>query len=163
MTEPELKSFIAEIEHELDHGNSAYKIAELLGRALSVLREALPKGPVSSDFVHEVVGLYHKYFPNSPKVLTITPMRRSNVRQRCDSRKECESIEWWQKFFSYAAASDFLNGKRENDRGWRPDFDFFLQSKSFTRVQEGFYHKGQRDASLNDYLRVIQNEQARKK
>jgi hypothetical protein len=31
----------------------------------------------------------------------------------------------------------FLCG--ENDRGWKADFDFFLQPKSFTRILEGSY------------------------
>jgi hypothetical protein len=33
--------------------------------------------------------------------------------------------------------SPFCRG--ENDRGWKADFDFLLQPKSFNRLIEGFY------------------------
>jgi hypothetical protein len=33
--------------------------------------------------------------------------------------------------------SAFCRG--ENDRGWRADFDFLLQPKSFTKLLEGAY------------------------
>lgn len=35
--------------------------------------------------------------------------------------------------------SAFLRGS--NDRGWRADFDFLVQDKSFSRLLEGFYSR----------------------
>ena len=47
----------------------------------------------------------------------------------------------WEKALSTIGGSAFLQG--ENDRGWRADLDFICQEKSWRKLQEGSYSRGQ--------------------
>lgn len=69
-----------------------------------------------------------------PKVakLTDSRKRRANARLR-----QYPEIEIWQRAFATIRGSPFLRG--DNPRGWRADFDFLLQDKSFTKLVEGSY------------------------
>ncbi|MFG1247283.1 DUF1376 domain-containing protein [Xanthobacter flavus] len=66
--------------------------------------------------------------------------RRAALKGRL---RECGGMGGWRSAMARARASPFLAG--ENDRSWRPDLDFFLQQKSFTRLMEGFYDRREGD------------------
>jgi hypothetical protein len=77
-----------------------------------------------------------------PIVRLITSARRTALRLRL---KECGGIEGWQAVLATIAATPGLLG--QNDRGWKADFDFLLQQKSFTKLREGGYRNwGQKAA-----------------
>jgi hypothetical protein len=63
--------------------------------------------------------------------LTGTRLRQLKARLRENT------IEDWQQAMSALERSNFCRG--ENERGWRADFDFMLQPKSFTKLLEGAY------------------------
>ena len=69
-----------------------------------------------------------------PKVQRLSKARRKSLGKRL---AECGGLEGWRVALSKVEASAFLRG--DNDRGWRADFDFMLQAKSFTRLMEGSY------------------------
>ena len=69
-----------------------------------------------------------------PTVQLLTKARRKSLGKRL---AECGGLEGWRVALSKVEASAFLRG--DNDRGWRADFDFMLQAKSFTRLMEGSY------------------------
>lgn len=54
-----------------------------------------------------------------------------------NARLKDNSLEEWMRAFAALERSAFCRG--ENDRGWRADFDFLLQPKSFTKLLEGAY------------------------
>lgn len=60
--------------------------------------------------------------------------RRSKIRQRL---KDCGGLSGWVAALEKLEASSHCTGS--NDRGWRADLDFLLQSQSFTRLMEGRY------------------------
>jgi uncharacterized protein YdaU (DUF1376 family) len=64
----------------------------------------------------------------------LTPERRRRLKARI---REYPDLDDWQRAFSALERSTFLKG--DNDRGWRADFDFLLQPKSFTKLLEGSY------------------------
>ena len=74
-----------------------------------------------------------------PKAQRLTPPRRAALRKRLE---ECGGLDGWESAMAKARASPFLTG--DNDRGWRPDFDFFLQAKSFNKLMEGAYDQRDR-------------------
>lgn len=63
--------------------------------------------------------------------LTATRDRQLSARLRENT------FDDWQRAFAALERSAFCRG--ENDRGWRADFDFLLQPKSFTKLIEGAY------------------------
>lgn len=69
------------------------------------------------------------------KVVKITDTRRKQIQARI---KEYEPDDW-SKALTAIYKSKFLCG--ENDRGWKADFDFLLQPKSFVKLVEGAYDR----------------------
>lgn len=81
-----------------------------------------------------------------PMVQRLTGARRSSLRHRLT---ECGGLPGWETAMERARGSPFLTG--DNPRGWRADFDFFMQAKSFTRLLEGAYDaKTGRDSSQSE-------------
>ena len=68
-----------------------------------------------------------------PVIRKLTEARQKHLRSLI--RKN--SIEEVRCALDAIERSPFLRG--ENDRGWRADFDFLLQPKSFTKLIEGAY------------------------
>lgn len=91
--------------------------------------------PTSED-VEYAVDAYNQVaeLRGLSKVIRITNGRRTKLRQRLI---ECGSLDEWYEACRKLQQAAFLRG--ENDRGWRADFDFMLQEKSFNRLREGFY------------------------
>ena len=69
-----------------------------------------------------------------PIVRKLTPARVKTVRQRL---RQYPDVEDWRRAFAHIRGSPFLLG--ENKTGWRADFDFLLQAKSFTKLTEEAY------------------------
>lgn len=71
-----------------------------------------------------------------PRIAKLTPQRRRQLLARLRQN----TIEEFTEAILAIERSPFLRG--ENDRGWRADFDFLLQPKSFTKLIEGSYDDG---------------------
>jgi 5-methylcytosine-specific restriction endonuclease McrA len=61
--------------------------------------------------------------------------RRKKLKQRL---RECGGLPGWETALDKLAASSFCRGITSRD-GWKADFDFLLQQKSFTKLMEGSY------------------------
>jgi hypothetical protein len=68
-----------------------------------------------------------------PAVAKMTAHRERQLKARLKD----STLEEWQRAMDALERSAFCRG--ENDRGWRADFDFLLQPKSFTKLLEGAY------------------------
>jgi hypothetical protein len=68
-----------------------------------------------------------------PAVAKMTGQRERQL----SARLKDSTLEEWQRAMDALERSAFCRG--ENDRGWRADFDFLLQPKSFTGLLEGKY------------------------
>lgn len=76
----------------------------------------------------------HRMVPlGFPAVRKMTAQRERQL----SARLKDSTIEDWQRAMDALERSPFLRG--DNDRGWRADFDFLLQPKSFTKLIEGAY------------------------
>jgi len=69
-----------------------------------------------------------------PAVQRLTPNRKTKLKNRLS---ECGGLEGWRTALGKLAASSFCRG--DSRSGWRADFDFILQAKSFTKLMEGGY------------------------
>lgn len=68
-----------------------------------------------------------------PKVRNLTDQRRRKLQ----TRLRATTFDDWTEAIQAIDRNPWLRG--ENDRGWRADFDFILQPKSFTKLIEGSY------------------------
>ena len=99
-----------------------------------------PKGSCASDdaplTVSELVEDWNLLATELglPKVAVMSDARRRRAQTRLRLFPE---VEVWQKAFASIRASPHCRG--ENNRGWKADFDFLLQDKSFARLVEGSY------------------------
>jgi uncharacterized protein YdaU (DUF1376 family) len=57
--------------------------------------------------------------------------------RKLKARLKDSTLDEWQRAMDAMERSAFCRG--ENDRGWKADFDFLLQPKSFTKLLEGAY------------------------
>lgn len=85
--------------------------------------------------VREIVdGWNQRMVPQGfPAVQRITGTRERHLKARIREN----SLADFQRAMAALERSAFCRG--ENDRGWRADFDFFVQPKSFTKLIEGAY------------------------
>ncbi len=74
-----------------------------------------------------------------PTVRRLTETRRKRAKARL---REYPDVADWQRVFRHIRETPFLLG--ENREGWRADFDFLLQAKSFTKLTEESYGQAQR-------------------
>lgn len=68
-----------------------------------------------------------------PAIVKLTEDRKRKLSARCKDT----SLEEFQAALATIRRSRFLQG--HNDKGWKANFDFFLQPKSFTKLIEGSY------------------------
>lgn len=73
------------------------------------------------------------------QVKTLNATREAKLRKRLS---ECGGVEGWREQMERAGKSDYLLGLVKRSAGyenWMPDFDFYLQASSFTKLIEGKY------------------------
>lgn len=113
--------------------------------ALGVVNSVHPNHPVEppikseatqSNFsIADAVQIYHDSCVGLRKVQKITDDRRRAFNARMN--------EWGEdavrNVFKIVSSSDFLMGRLKNKGTWRPDFDFILTPKGFTKIMEGKY------------------------
>lgn len=74
-----------------------------------------------------------------PLCQALNAQRRASAKARL---AEAGGIDGWRHAMAKARASPFLRGETGRSAGhenWRPDIDFFLKPKTFTKLMEGGY------------------------
>lgn len=92
--------------------------------------------PNIKPLVEEVVHLYNLICVSYPKVQKISERRKAAIKARLKDY----TIDEFKKAFTNAENSDFLKGK--NNRGWRANFDWFMNDNNLAKVLDGNYGNG---------------------
>ena len=134
-----------------------------LSRAINLLNdvaiELKPKRTERSDETlpyEAILAAYHTHFPMGTPVKVLNAKRRQQMAARWDEDTDRQDVGWWQTYFTRAARSDFLSGRRGNERGWKPGFDFFLQPSSMAKLLEGYYDNRRADKPKDAVDRLIE-------
>lgn len=137
----EYQALITELEQ---FGTGDVDTAGLVQRAAAALRELTsveqPVGRVPYKAILDTFNLTLGQI--MPPVKQLTPLRRVVLAARWNENPEHQTPEFWQKFFTRIAASDFLAGRRSPGKGhanWRPSFDWVTKSENFQKIVEGNY------------------------
>ncbi len=101
----------------------------------------------------ELLKLYHSHCYKLPKVLKMTPARKTALTSRWIGDKERQNLKWWEKFFQRVGESQFLTGN--NDRGWKADFSWILKQENFYKILEGKYDNNNGQPSQQEILEQI--------
>ena len=90
---------------------------------------------------NDIIALYAKKLPMGTQVREWTAARQQMLKARWREKPERQSLDWWEHFFGYVAASDFLTGKTSS-RGSSPftvSLPWLCKSENFAKVLEGTY------------------------
>lgn len=87
-----------------------------------------------NDQIGEIVEAWNAHSPVLPKCLMISDKRHIKLMARL---REPFFVENWREALSRVRASSFCCGG--NDRGWKSDFDWFLQPDVVLKIMEGKY------------------------
>jgi len=115
-------------------------------------KDSLVVLPNNATAVQEAFQLYnttaaHHDWPIAKK---LSDTRRQKLRHRL---KGLDGMDGWSAAMARAGQSDFLTGRIETNKNWRPDLDFFLQESSMLRLIEGKYDNRQQHSNtgLHDF------------
>ena len=91
----------------------------------------------------EIIDLYHRTLPMGRQVRMWTAAREAKLRTRWREDAKRQSIDWWERLFSYVADSDFLTGKTHSP-GRAPfelDLEWIITPANLVKIIEGKYHQ----------------------
>lgn len=91
-----------------------------------------------------IIYLYHQTLPASPPVKAWNDTRKAKLRARWKEDSRRQSLDWWGRFFSYIAESEFLTGKTSTPsrRPFTPNLEWIVTPANFVKIIEGNYHEG---------------------
>lgn len=98
-------------------------------------------GKAESDSCpHEqIIAAYHELLPMGRQVKLWSEARRAKLRSRWREDRKRQSLDWWRKFFTYIAESDFLTGRTstQNRGPFEIDLEWIVTSSNFVKIVEG--------------------------
>jgi hypothetical protein len=97
--------------------------------------EQKPKTPAIP--YDDILAAYHDALPMLPAIRLLTDGRRKKIKSRWHELAERQTVEYWQRFFAYAAQSDFLTGR--SGKWTSCNFDWLLEPGNHLKVVEGNY------------------------
>ncbi|MCM8820156.1 MAG: hypothetical protein NC925_05105 [Candidatus Omnitrophica bacterium] len=96
----------------------------------------------------KIKELYNTLCPSFPRIEIISENRKKHLRARWKQYNGDLSV--FEKLFIKTQESNFLRGN--NDRGWKPDFDWLINETNMAKVLEGKYdNKENRDPAWQSY------------
>jgi hypothetical protein len=104
----------------------------------------------------KLVQIWNNNCGSLPKVITISTKRKSHAEARWKSKP---SETFWLDLAKFLAGSSWHNG--QNDTGWKASFDFFTNTETFIKFEEGRLAGQSRPIHANSRtahnLRVVDN------
>ncbi len=90
----------------------------------------------------EIIALYHEVLPASPMIRDWTAARAEHLRCRWNEDQKRQSLEWWKRFFTYIAKSEFLTGRATSGgrKPFTPGLDWICKAENFAKIREGRFH-----------------------
>ena len=89
------------------------------------------------DCPHQkIIELYHSQLPQLRKIKVWSDKRQKALRTRWKENPKHQSLEFWERLFSYVARSDFLTGKKGE---WQADLEWIINPTNFIKIIEGKY------------------------
>ncbi|CAL8474554.1 hypothetical protein [Caballeronia sp. S22] len=101
-----------------------------------------PKSVKSPCPHQEIIALYHELLPTSPVIRDWTTARAEHLRVRWNEDEKRQDLEWWRRFFSYVAQSEFLTGRAGSGarKPFTPGLDWICKAENFAKIREGRFH-----------------------
>ncbi|HXI14747.1 MAG TPA: hypothetical protein VNM48_00150 [Chloroflexota bacterium] len=93
----------------------------------------------------QIVALYHELLPANPRLKVWTGARKASLQARWREDAKRQSLDYWRRFLTHAAASPFLTGRVEGKAGrpFLPGLDWMVKADNFAKIIEGRFHDRQ--------------------
>jgi len=101
--------------------------------------------PVTKDTCQYIMDLYSKVCTKLPKAIKLTDNRKKDIKKLI----EMYTLEQIEAAFKNINDSNFCTGN--NDREWRADFDFCINSNKVTNALEGKYKNSLNNKTNQSY------------
>jgi len=101
--------------------------------------------PGKPDCPHQqIIALYHDILPMCPPIRDWTPARAQALRARWNENKDRQNLDYWRRFFTFVADSDFLTGRTSSAgrKPFRASLEWMCKAENFTKIREERYHEG---------------------
>jgi hypothetical protein len=131
-------------EHETGPADSLLLIPDSLN-LMSDADASVVAGKAADHCPHqEIIDLYHRILPMGRQVRLWTEARKAKLRARWREDAKRQSLDWWERLFSYVAKSDFLTGKicAKDRKPFEIDLEWIITSKNLVKIIEGKYDEG---------------------
>ena len=92
----------------------------------------------------EIIALYAKRLPagRQPDPALWNGPRAQHLQARWREKPERQNLEWWDRWFSFIAQSDFLTGKVAPTAGRKQfelSLDWIIKNENWVKIHEGAY------------------------
>lgn len=96
----------------------------------------------------KIIDLYHEILPQLAEVQVLSEKRKRQIKARWQQRvgrngqRRCDSLEFWERYFTYVSECPFLvgQGKPSGDRPvFFADLEWLTNATNFAKVIEGKY------------------------
>lgn len=99
-----------------------------------------PSEDSSSEEIEEALSDYQLIAEQVglTKVVKLSDKRKAHLKARLREH----GVEAWRAAMRAVPRSEFLSGRAQTGRRWKPDFDWFVNPNNFLKLLEGKYHDG---------------------
>jgi uncharacterized protein YdaU (DUF1376 family) len=84
----------------------------------------------------QIISLYHELLPTLPAVKVWNEKRKTALKSRWLESEDRQTLDFWRRYFSYVATSDFLCGRVGT---FQATLEWLVNSSNFVKVIEGNY------------------------
>ena len=97
----------------------------------------------------KIKELYNTTCENLPKVKVVSETRKKHIKARW--KQFNHDLATFEELFGNVKNSKFLNG--DNDRKWKPDFDWLMNEANMAKVLEGKYNEQEEEKVFPEHNR----------
>ena len=103
-----------------------------------------------------IIQLYQKIIPEMPEVRVWNDAQAAWLRARWNEDPERQSLEWWEKYFTWIRESDWLMGRTKEE--FACDLEWLIRRMNFAKIANGRYHRKKRGqfAGIDEWLKMSQ-------
>jgi hypothetical protein len=96
--------------------------------------------------VKKIFELYKEKCPDLTQHRILTTALQTAIRQRYlwvmrtkRFSASTEAIAWFETFFDIVHQTDFLNGRKDGQKGWKADLNWLMNETNFDKILSGRY------------------------
>lgn len=112
-----------------------------------------PKREAVKAPIEDIIAIYHKYCPDLPQTRKAGDKLIKQIGARYKEDVERQSGDWWRRYFSQVADSDFLSGRKTD---WKANLLWLTAPSNMEKVLCGQYDNHEHQVSAQKFDKKTQ-------